>query len=324
MENNHKTVRIKNLYDGLVCFLLVWCVLQDFFLCIVLRITGLTLVVKLLFYSKDIILLVLFLSSIFRKRIPAKFIACCLFYFALVGIHTFVGMDNTSLEITSFFSSIRGLILLPTLTLVGYSIHDKDRFRSFIKRYYWFLVIVAFIGIIEFVADIIKTTSDVVSDFIGWLSGGSTGAENFKAVITGLVTAFMSKYFGGNYQGCGNSVDEPLHTVTAIDHNALAAVHITQFNNHCIGQKADEPLKTITCGEGHFGEVRAFLIKYYSGEGSQNIEEPLHTITTKDRFGLVTIKGVDYAIVDIGLRMLTPRELYNAQGFPSDYEIETD
>ena len=140
----------------------------------------------------------------------------------------------------------------------------------------------------------------------------------------GLVTAFMSKYFGGNYQGCGSSVDEPLHTITAVDHNALAAVHITQFNNHCIGQKVDEPLKTITCGEGHFGEVRAFLIKYYSGESGQKMNEPLHTIRTKDCFGLVTIKGVDYAIVDIGLRMLTPRELYNAQGFPTDYEIETD
>lgn len=140
----------------------------------------------------------------------------------------------------------------------------------------------------------------------------------------GLVTAFMSKYFGGNYQGCGSSMDEPLHTVTAVDHNALAAVHITQFNNHCVGQKADEPLKTIVCGEGHFGEVRAFLIKYFSGEGCQDVDEPLHTITTKDRFGLVTIQGVDYAIVDIGLRMLSPRELYNAQGFPSDYEIETD
>lgn len=140
----------------------------------------------------------------------------------------------------------------------------------------------------------------------------------------GLVTAFMSKYFGGNYQGCGSSVDEPLHTITAVDHNALAAVHITQFNNHCIGQKVDEPLKTITCGEGHFGEVRAFLIKYYSGESGQKVNEPLHTIRTKDFFGLVTIKGVDYAIVDIGLRMLTPRELYNAQGFPTDYEIETD
>ena len=140
----------------------------------------------------------------------------------------------------------------------------------------------------------------------------------------GLVTAFMSKYFGGNYQGCGSSVDEPLHTITAVDHNALAAVHITQFNNHCIGQKVDEPLKTITCGEGHFGEVRAFLIKYYSGESGQKVNEPLHTIRTKDCFGLVRIKGVDYAIVDIGLRMLTPRELYNAQGFPTDYEIETD
>lgn len=140
----------------------------------------------------------------------------------------------------------------------------------------------------------------------------------------GLVTAFMSKYFGGKYQGCGSSVDEPLHTITAVDHNALAAVHITQFNNHCIGQKVDEPLKTITCGEGHFGEVRAFLIKYYSGESGQKVNEPLHTIRTKDCFGLVTIKGVDYAIVDIGLRMLTPRELYNAQGFPTDYEIETD
>ena len=140
----------------------------------------------------------------------------------------------------------------------------------------------------------------------------------------GLVTAFMSKYFGGNYQGCGSSVDEPLHTITAVDHNALAAVHITQFNNHCIGQKVDEPLETITCGEGHFGEVRAFLIKYYSGESGQKVNEPLHTIRTKDCFGLVTIKGVDYAIVDIGLRMLTPRELYNAQGFPTDYEIETD
>ena len=140
----------------------------------------------------------------------------------------------------------------------------------------------------------------------------------------GLVTAFMSKYFGGNYQGCGISVDEPLHTITAVDNNALAAVHITQFNNHCIGQKVDEPLKTITCGEGHFGEVRAFLIKYYSGESGQKVNEPLHTIRTKDCFGLVTIKGVDYAIVDIGLRMLTPRELYNAQGFPTDYEIETD
>lgn len=140
----------------------------------------------------------------------------------------------------------------------------------------------------------------------------------------GLVATFMSKYFGGNYQGCGSSVNEPLHTVTAVDHNALAAVHITQMNNHCIGQEAEKPLNTITCGGGHFAEVRAFLVKYFSTGTAKSVKEPLDTITTKDRFGLVTIKDEDYVIVDIGMRMLTPRELYNAQGFPADYEIETD
>jgi len=140
----------------------------------------------------------------------------------------------------------------------------------------------------------------------------------------GLVTAFMSKYFGGGYKGCGSSIDEPLHTITAVDHNALAAVHITQFNNNCVGQKADEPLNTITCGAGHFGEVRAFLTKYYSGGGEkgQALNKPMRS--AKDKLGLVTIQGEDYVIVDIGMRMLTPRELYNAQGFPPDYEIETD
>ncbi|MCH5209449.1 MAG: DNA cytosine methyltransferase [Oscillospiraceae bacterium] len=94
------------------------------------------------------------------------------------------------------------------------------------------------------------------------------------------------------------------------------------MNNRSIGQEADKSLNTITCGGGHFAEVRAFLVKYFSTGTAKSINEPLDTITTKDRFGLVTIKGEEYAIVDIGMRMLTPRELYNAQGFPDDYEIE--
>ena len=80
----------------------------------------------------------------------------------------------------------------------------------------------------------------------------------------------------------------------------------------------------MTTSAGHFGEVRAFLIKYY-GEGTgQNIEQPLDTVTSRDRFGLVTIKGEQYQIVDIGLRMLEPRELYGCQGFPDDYIIDHD
>lgn len=85
-----------------------------------------------------------------------------------------------------------------------------------------------------------------------------------------------------------------------------------------------EPMPTITTGDGHFGEVRAFLIKYYGDATGQDIKNPLDTITSRDRFGLVTIDGTDYQIVDIGLRMLEPRELYGCQGFPDDYIIDHD
>lgn len=140
----------------------------------------------------------------------------------------------------------------------------------------------------------------------------------------GLVSAFISKFYGGNYTGGGSAADEPCHTVTAFDHNALCAAYITQFNNNCDGQPVHEPLNTITAGIGHFADVRAFLVKYYgTGDGS-NLNDPAPTATTKDRFGLVTVHGQDYRIVDIGLRMLTPRELFDAQGFPHDYIIDVD
>src|SRR5699024_9777960 len=67
-----------------------------------------------------------------------------------------------------------------------------------------------------------------------------------------------------------------------------------------------------------------FLVKYYGQGTGQTVTEPLDTIPTHDRFGLVAIKGVDYQIVDIGLRMLEPKELYGCQGFPDDYIIDHD
>lgn len=140
----------------------------------------------------------------------------------------------------------------------------------------------------------------------------------------GLVTSFLHKYYDGGYKGAGDTVENPLPTVTSWDHNSLVTANLIQMNNHCDGRDITEPLPTITAGDGHFGEVRAFLIKYY-GEGTgQNIKEPLDTITSRDRFGLVTIAGVDYQIVDIGLRMLEPKELYGCQGFPEDYIIDRD
>ena len=77
-----------------------------------------------------------------------------------------------------------------------------------------------------------------------------------------------------------------------------------------------------SAGGTHHAEVRAFLIKYYGTDQDPRLTEPMHTVPTKDRFGLVTVHGDEYAIVDIGLRMLTPRELYRAQGFPESYQID--
>lgn len=138
------------------------------------------------------------------------------------------------------------------------------------------------------------------------------------------VTAFLQKYYGGGYQGAGSAVDEPLDTITAIDHNSLCTASIVQLNHNTDGQAMDEPLATITAGGGHFAEVRALPIKYYGAGTGQAIDEPLDTVTARDRFGLVEIHGTKYQIADIGLRMLEPRELFNAQGCPADYIIDRD
>lgn len=140
----------------------------------------------------------------------------------------------------------------------------------------------------------------------------------------GLVTSFLHKYYDGGYKGAGENIKNPLPTVTAWDHNSVVTANLIQMNNHCDGRDMRDPIPTITAGDGHFGEVRAFLIKYYGQGTGQDINEPLDTVTSRDRFGLVTIDGTDYQIVDIGLRMLEPRELYGCQGFPDDYIIDHD
>lgn len=137
-----------------------------------------------------------------------------------------------------------------------------------------------------------------------------------------LVNAFISKYYAGGYNGAGAEIIEPLPTVTSVDHNALVTTYVTKFKGNNIGQIVNEPIQTITAGGLHFGEVRAFLIKYYGQGIGQCMEEPLHTVTGRDTFGLVTVAGERYMIADIGLRMLEPKELYNAQGFPPDYIID--
>lgn len=138
-----------------------------------------------------------------------------------------------------------------------------------------------------------------------------------------LSVANIMKNYGGNYQGSGSAVDEPLDTVTAKDHNSLVTAHILTMRNNMDGQAVDEPLTTVSCSGAHHAEVQAFLVKYFSNGQPKAVDAPLDTITTKDRFAVVTIHGEEYIITDIKMRMLQPRELFNAQGFPADYIIDT-
>lgn len=121
-----------------------------------------------------------------------------------------------------------------------------------------------------------------------------------------LVAAFLAKNFGG-HESPGQSLTFPLGTVTCRDHHALV---------------------TATAEGTRSENVRAFLTKYYGDTGSvaragQSLSLPLDTVTTAPRFGLVTVHGESFEIADIGMRLLEPRELARAQGFPNDFVLDT-
>ena len=136
-----------------------------------------------------------------------------------------------------------------------------------------------------------------------------------------LVAANLVRNMG---QSVGSDLNEPARAALSKEKDALVTSHIVKMKGNNIGQDAQEPLHTITAGGTHFGEVRAFLLKYYGTDQDPRLKEPLHTLTTKGRIGLVTVHGEEYKIVDIGMRMLTPRELFRAQGFPDSYIIDRE
>lgn len=153
-------------------------------------------------------------------------------------------------------------------------------------------------------------------------------ATNDKHIVIPLVTRHYGGGPNGVQSGVSRDIRAPLSTITAIDHHALTAAFLTKFYGTSTGSSMQLPLPTVTAngkGGGHIGEVRAFLMKYYGGkEGrpqQQGPFDPLHTVTSKARFGLVMVQGEAYEIIDIGMRMLQPHELFAAQGFPASYDI---
>lgn len=143
-----------------------------------------------------------------------------------------------------------------------------------------------------------------------------------------LVTAFLAQYHTETtgHNARGQTMDRPILTVDTANRYGLVTSNLIKLRGTCAdGQLVTEPMPTITAGGLHVGEVRAFLLKYYGdADNGQSLDEPLHTVTSRDRFGLVTIEGQDYRIVDIGMRMLQPKELFAASGFPEEYIIDRD
>lgn len=139
-----------------------------------------------------------------------------------------------------------------------------------------------------------------------------------------ISVAHIMKNYAGGYTGSGSAATNPLDTVTAKDHNSLVTTHIVTLRNHMDGQTVDNPLTTVATSGAHHAEVQTFLVKYYGTSIAQKADVPLGTVTTKDRFAIVNVHGEDYVITDIRMRMLQPRELFNAQGFPPDYIIDHD
>lgn len=118
-------------------------------------------------------------------------------------------------------------------------------------------------------------------------------------------------------------ITNPVPTVTANGGNAaLVTSNLVKLRGTSNSAATDAPLGTVSAGGWHHAEVRAFLIRYFGTDQDPRIDEPLHTVTTKHRDAVVTVEGTDYFIADIGMRMLQPRELYRAQGFPDSYIID--
>lgn len=161
-----------------------------------------------------------------------------------------------------------------------------------------------------------------------------------------LVSAFLSRFHTSNTNRGKGTLGAPLVAVTAGGlHHPVVAAHMEQANTGMVGHEMRKPLSTIV-GKGSTQrlvqttlveqdalppammakavKVAAFLVKYYGTANSQTVDKPFDTVTTLPRYAVVTvtIDAVTYVIVDIGLRMLTPRELARAQGFPDTYVLD--
>lgn len=151
-----------------------------------------------------------------------------------------------------------------------------------------------------------------------------------------LVAVHLDKYFAGGYKGCGNGADEPVTTITVEPRQSLVAAHMVKFKGKNLGHDAREPMQTVTAGGGEFALAAVRIEKYdpdapfcsrwlgHWPEIRALLNRHCGYTLAEDEILLLQIAGTWYFLSDITMRMLTPRELYAAMGFPPDYIIERD
>lgn len=144
----------------------------------------------------------------------------------------------------------------------------------------------------------------------------------------GLAAATLTKYYSGDHN---QSAGAPLHTVTTRDREAITMASMVKLKGTNLGGPATEPVQTITAGGGHHGVITTEVVKATPGADLRNwpkiraaLNEYCGYTLADNEVILFLIGGAWYFMADIGLRMLTPRELYRANGFPDDYKIDKD
>lgn len=153
-----------------------------------------------------------------------------------------------------------------------------------------------------------ESVGSALDEPVGAITAGGMGK-------TSLVVVSLVRSFG---KSAGAAVDAPACTITSKSKDMLVTSHLVKLRGTCKdGQPITTPGPTLTAGGNHLGEVRTLLMKCTGSTGTLDLE-------TESSPWLVTIKGEKYEIVDIGARMLSPRELYRVQGFTDDYIIDRD
>ncbi|MFC6490705.1 DNA cytosine methyltransferase [Nitratireductor sp. GCM10026969] len=168
------------------------------------------------------------------------------------------------------------------------------------------------------------------TDMVGHEARSPVSTIVQKGCTQSVVAAHLTHFYGSNVSASAGDPEEPLTTVTTSGgkgggHEGVVAAHMMRQFGASVGSAMDDPVGTITAGgAGKAALISGFLTKYYGQGDGAAVTGPMHTDTTKDRFGLVTVEidGATYAIADLGMRMLTPRERFRAQGFPESYIVD--